>query len=832
MINPEEGSSNTDNNLVAAELLDRYAQLDLSDANEAETRLKLIDRIFFELLGWSHDDVTVEERVTEDSGLAYTDYVFRTANTAFIVEAKRVGQTFKSVGDMRRSKLTGNLVKGQSGDAIKQVRDYCRQKSIQFAVATNGAQWVVFPAVRTDQVSFANSSAIIFDSLATVLGQEFDDFYELLSRDAVINGHLELELLGRSEDQIEERRLNAFYGSTGRSKRNPIYPLIQDAITEAFTDSIIDKDDQLLEKCYVPSADRIRFDKKIKMHLQRADSLFSRQAARPLRRSSDAKVLSESVEAARGLGRPLAVLVLGPVGAGKTTYLNYSRRVSAKAFFSEKKDRLYPQWIQIDFRKLSGSESPTDFVYSCLLEYMRDEPLLKDWGRAVRPAYGKDIESLKAGPLHLLAKNEEKFEEKISELVLKDYESVTPYVDKVLGWLGGHEPIFLVVDNVDQFESSDFQSKIFSECIAIASRIGLNLVMSMRESTYIEHRHSATFDAFDFDPIQIEPPQIGPVLSRRFFVAKNILKNRPGEFRTQSGPLFRAADLSVFMDVVQSSVLGTEVGTRIEVLADGDVRLALRMTREFLESGYSDPAKAIAVVERGETYTMPKHEALRSIILGNKTTYSEELSVLGNPFDSRQGITNLQLLRTFILNALVSLSSDGRFKKLDGPTIRDECNKIGVSQDITLNTLKDLCRLNFVSTSSHAEADFTSSFFPSRLGGFIIRDLMADMTFVENVLLDTFIDEKETWEILRKLSDEIQAERQPTKRLKVRVKRVKAFYEYMEELYTPLAAEAQRRALPKEWCSNPLKENKTRLWNNCNQAIKSSTRHYPAKAKR
>ena len=41
----------------------------------------------------------------------------------------------------------------------------------------------------------------------------------------------------------------------------------------------------------------------------------------------------------------------------------------------------------------------------------------------------------------------------------------------------------------------------------------------------------------------------------------------------------------------------------------------------------------------------------------------------------------------------------------------------------------------------------------------MIRDLISDMTFVENVMMDTFIDDGEVWKGLRALSDEIRSER-------------------------------------------------------------------------
>ena len=66
---------------ASADILTRYHKLALHDANEAETRLKVIDQILFDVLGWSHDGVTVEERVSEDGKTTFADYVLSRALT-------------------------------------------------------------------------------------------------------------------------------------------------------------------------------------------------------------------------------------------------------------------------------------------------------------------------------------------------------------------------------------------------------------------------------------------------------------------------------------------------------------------------------------------------------------------------------------------------------------------------------------------------------------------------------------------------------------------------------------------------------------------------------
>src|SRR5688572_20697333 len=101
---------------------------------------------------------------------------------------------------------------------------------------------------------------------------------------------------------------------------------------------------------------------------------------------------------------------------------------------------------------------------------------------------------------------------------MADYAATVPYVDKVLSYAARNAPVFLVIDNVDQFEDPDKQSEIFASGMAIAHRIKLNLVLALRDATYVRQRTQPIFDAFDFDHIYIDPPQVGAVLSRIFFM--------------------------------------------------------------------------------------------------------------------------------------------------------------------------------------------------------------------------------------------------------------------------------------------------------------------------
>lgn len=487
---------------------------------------------------------------------------------------------------------------------------------------------------------------------------------------------------------------------------------------------------------------------------------------------------------------------------------------------------MYPHWIEVDFRDFSKSDSPKDFLYRNIFSYLKKDAFFSDYNRAIRSAYKQEIDSLKNGPMFLVSQNEEKFNEKVTEKILEDYNQITPYVDNLLSYASSKTSVFLVVDNVDQFEDEKVQSEIFSDAIALSSKLRLNLIISMRESTYVKHRNSPIFDAFDFDPLQIEPPEIPAVLSKRFFMAKQMLEGEQGEFKAPGGADFKVSDLSVFMEVVQSSVLGTEVGNRIDVLANNDVRLALRMTREFMARGYTDPAKALRKFRKDGRYTMPKQEAFRSILLGNQAVYSEKYSVIGNPFDSRLGKTHAQALRLFVLAALVKVNSEAGSQYIESPSIKEKLNVIGFSEDDVSKVLEDLCEFRFLHTSSHGKPNSNSNFYPSRLGGYLVKELVGDFTFLENVLMDTFIADRGVWEELKSKTQEIQSEKDVVERLEMRVERVRCFYGYMISLYQPLVSEGHLRSLDSSWLTNPLLEQSEALESNFKRAIDSAKRNY------
>ena len=121
-------------NLIA---LSEWYESNASRRNEATTRLQLVDRIFFECLGWDRADVTLEE--LHDG--RYTDYTFRLERRLLIVEAKREGKYLDFPAGRARAIYS---IRGLRQDvkhvakALDQVMSYAQSRGVPFASVING----------------------------------------------------------------------------------------------------------------------------------------------------------------------------------------------------------------------------------------------------------------------------------------------------------------------------------------------------------------------------------------------------------------------------------------------------------------------------------------------------------------------------------------------------------------------------------------------------------------------------------------------------------------------------------------------------------------------
>lgn len=109
-------------NLIA--LIDEYKPI---HRNEADTRFQIIDRLFFDCLGWTKDDVHMEEHHNGE----YSDYSFNAPRKILIVEAKKEDEYFEiPAGKDRLEYSIQSLSSGNANfkAAIAQAAGYCQER--------------------------------------------------------------------------------------------------------------------------------------------------------------------------------------------------------------------------------------------------------------------------------------------------------------------------------------------------------------------------------------------------------------------------------------------------------------------------------------------------------------------------------------------------------------------------------------------------------------------------------------------------------------------------------------------------------------------------------
>ena len=659
---------------------------------------------------------------------------------------------------------------------------------------TNGSAWIIFPAVRTDEVSFEETQARIFRDLTDVKTR-IVEFWELFSRQRVSEGNLENELLSPEKNTSARRVLSLVREPGFRLGRNALYEHIEPAVNAALTDEALLNDTEALKLCYVKSSERRKYDSRLQMVVSDAKTYLGHKTTRV--RSRKSKGYFETKITQDIPGSPRFILILGSVGAGKTTFLHYTRKISAASQIDKK-----VLWLYVDFKKTTGNQNPRQFLYEELRRLIDSDKEfnLGEWANSIMPAYADTISNLERGPLFLLKKsNKPEFEKEISATIMKEREELVPYVEKIIKYAINTKPGFLVIDNVDQIDNDQRQNEIFSEAQAVAQRMGINIIMSLRESTFLRHRGSPVFDAFQFDSLYIDPPSILPVLSRRFSYAKKVLSGKKADLTLESGIHLKVSDISVFFDIVIQSVLAADAGFMIEILSGGDIRRGLSLVREFLSSGHTTADRALSAYIHEGNYKFPPHEIFKGAVLGKRMVYREEESLLPNLYDSKLGTEFLQLLRFNILSRLTDLASDAAFEALAVSEIIDQLYLIGIPSGIVEACLKTLLDSRAIRTSDGLSFSPQSKIIPNRLAAYLVRELGCSFNYFEMCLIDSYIFEKDFWTRISELTGQIENASDDITRIKLRIERVRQYVKYLLHIEERWVVECKRRGLGNSW---------------------------------
>jgi len=330
--------------------------------NEAVTRLRLIDPMLTEVLGWPRADISAEQ----PAGGGRLDYVIfgDRGVCCLVLEAKKRDLDLLSRDGpqkLQRLKLHGPVLKPTCWPiASQQMAEYIGRFMPSFGVLTNGEQWVGFLGqARPRGLALEDSYAAAFRSLDAI-ANDFEQFYRFFSREGVTQrGPLRVFLAPEHGRGVvgcaaptrvvppdEERNLSY-------QDREAFYDELRRAMDVAFRPILNDPD--ALASCFVESAESRAADSRLQRLatelrevLKSASADYPRAIRAEVERGRGDDVTGGAAAADTDMeGAGYFARLLGEPSAGKSVFLR--RFYNTK--LADMRDKLALIWI--DGEKLS-----------------------------------------------------------------------------------------------------------------------------------------------------------------------------------------------------------------------------------------------------------------------------------------------------------------------------------------------------------------------------------------------------------------------------------------------------------------------------------------------
>lgn len=620
--------------------------------NEATTRLQLIDRLFFECLGWSRDDVVLEEA----HGKEYTDYSFSAPRRILIVEAKREGDYFElPAGKTKLEYSLPALLRDYPNlkAAIEQAAGYCQKRGVPFGVVTNGHQIVAFVANRNDGRPPLEGKALVFPTLDFML-ENFLALWQSLSKPGIEQKNIQSKLIGDLQPALPAKLSSTLPFYPGFKSRN-IFQTDLQTLSELVIEDLARSNElrkRFLEECYSRSGALSQYALVSKSILQtRYAALFGRETSQAPttvpavdKEGISAELLAESLSR-----RP--IILMGDVGVGKTTFIRYLINIEAAPLF-ENAITIYidlgsQATLTSDFRK---------FILDEIERQLRENNAVDIYERNfVRYLYRGDLERFSRGIYSdFRESNPDLYKVKELELLEEKIKNKEEHIKHVIKYVANarKKQVVMFIDNADQRDEST-QQQAFLISQEIAERWHpVTVFVALRPETFHRSLQIGALSGYHPKAFTISPPRIDRVIEKRLRFA---LKITDGEIPLESivtGIDVRLTNLSKIINAfLQSLNYNDDIAEFIDNIAGGNVRLALELVKDFFGSGHVDTEKIARIYDEEGRYIIPLHEFLRAVIYGDAIYYDPEQSPIANLFD----ISQLEPKEHFLLPVLISL---------------------------------------------------------------------------------------------------------------------------------------------------------------------------------
>ncbi|MDQ4501066.1 hypothetical protein [Sinomonas sp. ASV322] len=702
--------------------------------NEDTTRFQLVDPLLVDCLG--HPRASIETEIAAHPG--YADYIVGAPARLLVIEAKREGLTFKlPAGLSGRPTVALATLREDSmaGAAIDQVTKYAQQLGIGLAGIANGTQLAVFLASRNDGKEVARGEAIVFVSLED-MRDNFRKLWDLLSRNALMQRTAHQVLMMGSTGSQPPQKLSStiknYPGFRRRSERETDLKLLSTVFIQDIEGNA-QVSDEFLRDCYYNSGTlsqyasvskeiiKARYDNLPDVLGVQSEAVRDKKGLNPsLKRDLVSRVISSK-----------PVVLLGDVGVGKTMFIRHLLRVDAA---EELRDHLV---FYVDFGRepALNSELRRHIIDSVTDQLESNYGIDINANRFVRAVYNRELNRFKKGIFGPLAESDPaEFQRHEIQELARLIEDRGKHLERSLQQLEStaRRRSVIVLDNIDQ-RPLEFQDEVFVIAQAMSSTLAATIFVSLRPTTFFESKLRGSIAAYQPRAFHVAPARISSIVKRRLsFARKQLLAAND---RTDLS--LDTHDLKAYLESLEEGFTANETLIGIlENMSGGNTRLALEYLSSFIGSGYVETARILEVAERGGVYTIPVHEFMRSIILGENDLYDPSTSRILNLFDISQGDQHEHFLLPLLL-AFIQAQGDPtkRAGFIEVDSIFAESQKWGFEPDQTRWHLDRATAKGLLDT--HPGESDVSPYRITSIGAYMHHEMVATFSYIDAMIVDT-----------------------------------------------------------------------------------------------
>lgn len=766
--------------------------VDKGAVSEADTRANLIDKVLTQVLAWPERSIRREEHV--DRG--YVDYTVDVQARKYVaVEAKKEGFAFTLPATAHRTlKISGALSSDKAvADAIIQVRGYCDDAGIRYAIATNGYAWIIFRAIRED-IPWREGNARVFPALEYI-ESHFTEFWNLLSFGSIESGSLDEEF-GSSTRHPRQllRVVDRLYNADLPLQRNRLHAQLHPLIQTIFQD-IADQDPiEILQVCYVHTSSLRIVAQDLNMVITDAIPEFLRkQGIEPIEQgASDAGRFGTAIAKALTSHTGELYLLLGGIGSGKTTFIKRFQRTVGQSVLDA-----HSLWFHLDFLEAPLDPSSLElFAWRAVLDQLRRryQDVNLETRRNIKKAFDDNIAAIAQTALRPTLTRAGAFDAALSPYLEKWQADVADYVPRILRVAQSDRGLHIVlfIDNVDQL-SPAHQAQVFVLAQRVTRTVGSITVLALREESYYTANLQKTLTAYTSRKFHIASPHFRRMIANRIGFALNILENSQGpiDYVLPSGIAIDRKAIADFLRIIETSIFehNRNIARFIEALCFGNMRLALDMFTMFMTSGATDVDKMLNIYRRSGAYFVPFHEFLKSIMLGERRYYKDQASSILNVFDcgterNASHFTSLRMIRA-LLQRRGEMTVEGKGYVEIQELVNMSENVFDNREDV-LRSLNRLCAQQLIeaNTKSTESISGASHVRVTSAGWYYSSYLVKSFSYLDLVLQDTPLNDPVIEAMLREQVFQVDnlSDREDEKltRMEVRFARVRNFLAYLQ----------------------------------------------------